>query len=163
VEDDDRVTPARVFRETGQWTPAVLFAVLMGVLVITAGILIPGWFIGGWFQSHSIARNYGNTVNSQSYQSALVAEMEQHVTNITGPGGLAAQRQSVPAGSPEQANMRASELNEITSLCSESATFQPQLGAPGAAQMQAVVQANCLAGTPVADPPLANPVPVGGQ
>jgi len=160
---DPGITPGRVMRETGRWTPPAVLVLFTAVAIITAAVLLPGYYIGGWFQQHNIARNYSNTVASMSYQVALLAQMEQHVTNITGPDGLAGQRQSVPAASGEQASLRAAELNEITSLCTESASFDPQVNAPGTAQMQAVVQANCLAGTPVADPPLANPVPAGGQ
>ena len=160
---DPDITPSRAIRETGRWTPALLMICLAAVLVVTAGILVPGYYIGGWFQSHNIARSYNNVVHSQSYQTSLLAEMQQHLTNITGPGGLQAQRQSLPASSPEQATIRASELNEVSQLCSESANFIPQDGPPGAAGMEQTVQANCQAGTPVATPPLADPVPAGGQ
>jgi len=161
--NDPDFTPGRAMRETGRWTPAVALALFAAVVVVTAAVLLPGYFIGGWFQRHAIARNYGNTVTSMSYQAALLAQMQQHIASITGPGGLQAQRRAVPAGSPEQVNLRASELNEITSLCAESANFMPQSGAPGAAQMQAIVGGNCLAGAPVATPPLADPIPPGGQ
>lgn len=156
---DPEITPSKAMRETGRWTPALIMICLAAVLVVTAGILVPGYYIGGWFGKHNIARTYNNTVTSQSYQDALLAQMQQHLTNITGPGGLQAQRQSVPASSPEQANLRASELNEIGSLCSESTRFAPQMEGPAGAQLQTTIAANCAAGTPVAAPPLADPVP----
>lgn len=157
--DPEDFTPARAYREGFRWAPV---ATVLGVLavVVTAVIFLVGWQVAGWFQAHSIQRTYSNTVNSQSYQASLLAEMEQHVTNVTGPGGLAASRASVPADSPEQAVIRAQELSEVTSLCSESATFEPGV-APGSQQFNAIVTANCLAGTPVSAPPLADPVPAG--
>jgi hypothetical protein len=163
VRDDDLdITPARAINEGFRWAPVAL---IIGVLTVVIGgiIILVGWQEAGWFQSHQIARNYNLTVNSQAYQDGLLGEMQQHLTNITGPGGLQMTRQSVPAGSAEQVSLRASELNEIASLCSESARFVPQMEGPAGQQMQAVITANCLAGAPVATPPLANPVPAGGQ
>lgn len=159
--DRDPVTPARVYREGFRWAPVatVMGALAIGVITVLSLFV---WHIDGVFQQKTIQRNYANTVSSQSYQTSLLSEMEQHITNITGPGGLESARASVPAGSPEQANLRASELNEIATLCTESASFQPGV-APGSQQMETIVTANCEAGSPVADPPLANPVPAGGQ
>jgi hypothetical protein len=159
--DYEKPTPAGVIRGTWNWFGAALTVGFAGILLVTILSLFV-WHIGGVFQQKSIQRSYSNTVDSQAYQQSLLAEMEQHVTNITGPGGLAATRTSIPANSPEQATVRASELNEITLFCSESANFQPGV-APGSQQMQAIVAANCTAGSPVADPPLADPVLAGGQ
>lgn len=151
--DDSEVTPARALRETFSWAVPVTVIGITVVLVV-ATVFLVGWQVAGWFQKHTIQRNYGNTVQSQQYQQTLVAEMQQHIANITGPGGLAASRASVPAGSPEQRVLRAQELNEVSALCGESANFIPGI-APGSMQMAAVVTANCLAGTPVSSPPLA--------
>lgn len=155
----DEITPARVIRENYRWAPAVL-TVSLTALGIGLVVVLVGWLAAGWFQSHNIQRNYSNTVSSQPYQQSLLAQMQVHVTNISGPGGLAATRTSVPANSPEQQVLRAQELNEISSLCSESVNFVPGI-APGSQQFESIVTANCLAGTPVSVPPLADPVPAG--
>jgi hypothetical protein len=158
VHDDD-VTPAQVIRETWRWFPAALTAGIALIALFTILSLFV-WHVGGVFQAKSIQRNYANTVGSQSYQASLLAEMEQHAANITGPGGVAAVRAGVPAGSPEQVILRAQELRELSLLCSESVTFQPGT-APGSQQFESIVTANCLAGAPVSAPPLADPIPSG--
>lgn len=157
--DRDHVTPARAYREGFRWAPVVLVLGVLAIAVITVLCLF-AWHVDGAFQKASIQRQYTNTVDSQAYQQSLLAEMEQHVTNITGPGGLAASRASIPAASPEQAVIAAQELQEITALCSQAVNFEPG-AAPGSQQFEAIVTANCLAGTPVASPPLAMN-PIGG-
>jgi hypothetical protein len=157
----DDWTPGRVNREAGRWAPSAMFVGWMAVIVVAAGILLPGYFVAGWFQTHNASRSFSITVHSMQYQTTLTGEMQQHVTNIIGPGGLASQRTSLPASSPEQQVIRSGELNEINQLCTESVNFIPQDGPPGAAQIQTIISQNCLAGTPVANPPLANPVTGG--
>lgn len=159
--DYDKPTPAGVIGGTWRWFPAALTVGIAVVALFTVLSLFV-WHIGGIFQQKSIQRQYSNTVSSMAYQESLLSEMEQHVTNISGPDGLAATRASLPANSPEQANVRAMELNEITTLCSQAVNFIHGV-APGSRQMETIVAANCLAGSPVAEPPLANPVPAGGQ
>lgn len=154
-DDDYPVTPTEVYRQTGMWFGPVLF-VGLAVLVIGATIVLCGWLIGGWFQSHDIQRSYSNTVNSQGYQQSLMSQMQQHLSNISGPDGLAATRASLPATSPEQQVVRSQELDELRAFCSESARFNPA-AVPGGADVESVVTSNCSAGVPVASPPLAPP------
>lgn len=151
--DDDDITPAGAMVAGFRWLPVVLVFGVVAVLLVT-GLSLFVFHVGGVFQKAGIQRTYTNTVNSQAYQQSLLAEMSQHVTNISGPGGLAATRASLPASSPEQQVLRAQELNELTQLCAESVNFNPAI-APGAQQMETVVTANCLAGSPVASPQLA--------
>lgn len=143
---------------------AVKEGIRWGVIsvVVVAIIFLVGWQVGGWFQKHDIQRNYSNTVNSQSYQQGLLSQMQAHLDNISGPDGLAATRASLPAASGEQQVIRAQELNEVKGFCSESAQFDPS-AVPGGQQMEAVITANCLAGVPVAEPPLADPIPQGAS
>lgn len=175
MKDNDDITPAQAIRKTWGWVPFGLnatAAVLIISLAAAGGIigiiylLIPATTaVQVSSAKHQVAVNnaqFSATVASMSYQQPLVAQMQQHLTNITGPAGLASTRQSLPADSPEQVNIRASELNEVTSLCSESVNLDPGV-APGSIQMEQVVTANCYAGTPVSAPPLADPVPAGGQ
>lgn len=152
---DKRIRPVDVYRETGQWIgPAIVAGVsLVGVASV---VILVGWLAFGWFQSHDIQRNYSNTVNSQGYQQALMDQMQRHLSNISGPDGLAATRASLPATSPEQSVIRAQELDELRAFCSESLRFNAA-AVPGGPDVQAVVQANCSAGTVIASPPLAPP------
>lgn len=157
MADDIDITPASAYRETVRWAPVVTF---MGVIVVLVAsvIILVGWQVGGWFQQHQIQRQFNNTVNSQQYQTSLLNEMQQHLTNV---GDVANTRLGVPANSAEQATLRASQLNELSSFCSESVNFIPA-DVPGGAGVESTVQANCTsAGTLVTDPPLANPVPQG--
>lgn len=62
--NDDRIRPADVYRETGQWIGPAL-VVGLSLLGVGAVIVLCGWLIGGWFQSHDVQRNYSNTVNSR--------------------------------------------------------------------------------------------------
>jgi len=152
------VSPREVRREVRRWSGTAVFVLVTFVLVITAGILVPGYFIGGWFQTHQIRRQFNNTVNSQQYQTSLLNEMQQHLTNV---GDVANTRLGVPANSAEQATLRASQLNELQQFCSESTTFIAG-DFPNGASVESTIQANCTsAGTLAADPPLANPVPQG--
>jgi hypothetical protein len=151
------VTPARAVREGFRWAwAAVILSLLLVAVFLPVSLFV--WHIGGVFQQKSIQRNFSNTVHSQAYQASLLAQMQQNLENITGPGGLAATRAGLPASSPEQQVLRAQELNELQQLCAESARFDPQ-SVPGGQQVQAVVSANCAAGVPLAAPPLAGPVP----
>ena len=150
------IAPARVIRETWRWSGAAITVCVAVVLVVTAAVLIPGYFIGGWFQGHTIQRNFSQTVQSQQYQQSLVSEMDTHLSNIA---GLATTRADVPAGSPEQQSLRAQQLGEIRELCTESVNFRPQDGTAGAQQLSGIVAVNCAGGAPVPVPPLASPVP----
>lgn len=151
-------SPREVRREVRRWTPTAVFTLLAVVFVVTAGILLPGYYIGGWFQQHQIQRQFNNTVNSQSYQTALLNEMQQHLTNV---GDVANTRAGVPANSAEQVSLRASQLNELQQFCSESTTFIAG-DFPNGTSVESTIQANCTsAGTLAVNPPLANPVPQG--
>lgn len=155
MPDDNRIRPADVYRETGQWIgPALMIG--LSLLGVGAVIVLCGWLIGGWFQSRDIQRNYSNTVSSQGYQASLLSQMQQHLANISGPDGLAVTRAGLPASSPEQQVIRAQELNELGALCAESTRFNAR-AVPGGQDMQAVITANCTAGTVIASPPLAPP------
>lgn len=154
---NDDITPGQAFRGTFRWAPVLI---VMGIVAVlgTAAVFLVGWQLAGWFQQHGIQRQFTNTVNSQPYQTSLLAEMQQHLTNV---GNTANDRLAVPADSPEQAVMRSSQLNELEQFCSESTTFIPG-DVPGGAGMEATISANCNAdGSVAAVPQLANPVPQG--
>lgn len=172
---DDDPTPTEATRRTWGWVPFGLNAVAASAIIIGAACFAIAGIVYALIPASTAIQvkqaqqqgtvnsaQYSATVRAMSYQVPLLAEMEQHVTNITGPGGLASTRSSLPASSPEQLTVRAQELNEITSLCSEGINLDPGV-APGSVQMEAVYNANCIAGTPIAAPQLANPVPAGGQ
>jgi hypothetical protein len=82
--------------------------------------------------------------------------METDLANIS---GTAVDRSAVPANSPEQITMRASQLNQLQAFCASA--LQLTTTNPADAALQAKAAANCDAGVPIADPPLANPVPAG--
>lgn len=155
MNDNRDFTPARAIRETWRWWPAALTAGIAVIALFTVLSLLV-WHIGGVFQQKTIQRNYTNTVNSQQYQVSLETQMLTHVGNITGPGGLADARRATPAASPEQQVLRAQELNELTQFCAEGINFLPQ-DVPAGQQLEGIYQANCLAGTVTANPPLAAP------
>jgi len=157
---DDDITPTGVSRGVWHWFPAGV-NVAIAVLLLGGLITFVGWQANWWFADQNVNRQYSQTVHSQSFQTSVAAEMQQHLSNITGPGGVAATRASVPANSPEQATLRSQELSELREFCSESAQLTPQ--DPASDQLEQVANANCLAGAPVASPPLASPVPAGGQ
>lgn len=150
---NDDITPAEVIRETWRWWPAALTVGLALIALFTVLSLFI-WHIGGVFQAKTIQRNYSNTVSSQPYQQTLVGEMQQHLANISGPGGIAATRASIPAKSPEQENLRAQELAELSAFCSEGTNLQPG-SAPGSQDLETVYRSNCIAGTVLAAAPLA--------
>jgi hypothetical protein len=153
MNDYNDPTPAEVIRETWRWFPAALCAGI-AVIILFAVLGVFVWHIGGVFQAKTIQRNYSNTVNSQGYQSNLLSEMQRNLANITGPGGLSSTRASLPASSPEQEVVRSQELAQIGKFCSEGA--QLNFGAiPGGPDMQVIYNANCQAGTVIANPPLA--------
>jgi len=155
--DRDDFTPARAYRENFRWAPVAIVVGVTAVCVVTVVILV-GWHFAGWFQQHGIQRQFNNTVNSQSYQTSLLAEMQQHLSNVS---DVANTRGTVPRNSPEQVTLRASQLNELKQFCAESATLIPA-DVPGGADVESTVQANCTpAGVIVANPPLAGPVPQG--
>jgi hypothetical protein len=151
--DYDNPTPAGVIRETWRWFPAAL-TVGFAVVALFTCLSLFVWHVGGVFQAKAIQRNYSNTVNSQGYQQNLLSEMQQNLANISGPGGLASTRQSLPAGSPEQEVVRAQELAQLARFCSEGAQLN-FTAVPGGADMQTTYGQNCVAGTVVASPPLA--------
>lgn len=112
--------------------------------------------------------NYQITQNSKAYQDAQISQMNQNLSNIEGPQGLAITRASLASDDPQQAALKASELNQVNDFCSEAQKVVPENtqftaqngSSPSLAQ---IAGANCLAGSAVADPPLArNPVPDGG-
>lgn len=155
--------PKAARQATYRWAPTVAMWV-GGFIAVVAVINLFGWWLGGWYQTHTTQRNFSNTVNSQQYQTSLVSEMEQHLNNISGVGGLAATRSSLPASSGEQATIRAQELSELREFCAESFTYKPGLSdSPDAQQLAADIAQNCSAGAAVADPPLAGPVPIGSN
>jgi hypothetical protein len=151
--DYDDPTPAGVIRETWRWFPAAL-TVGVALIVLFTCLSLFAWHIGGVFQQKTIQRNYSNTVNSQGYQQNLLAEMQQNLGNISGPGGLASTRQSLPASSPEQEVVRSQELAQLAKFCSEGAQLN-FTAVPGGADIQTIYGQNCEAGTVIASPPLA--------
>ncbi len=154
MRDDDEITPAGVIVTGFRWLPVIIIAGVLLTLGITALCLFV-WHVDGAFQKAGIQRTYTNTVQSQAYQDSLLAQMQQHLANISGPGGLAATRASLPHGSAEQQVVQSQELNELDQFCTESLRFVPQTEGPAGQQLQTVITANCTAGVPVASPPLA--------
>jgi len=173
--DNDPMTPTRATRKTWGWVPFGLNAIAASAVLTIVGIFTVAGIVfavmpattavqekGAQNSAKVNSARFSATVASMAYQEPLVAEMQQHLTNITGPGGLASTRSSLPPGSPEQATVRAQELNEVGSFCSESANLDPGV-APGSQQLEVIVGQNCIAGTPLAEPQLADPVPAGRQ
>jgi hypothetical protein len=137
-----------------RWTWGILTAVIALVIVV-----IVCWQAGWWFTAHNVQRGYSVTVQSQQFQTSLDAEMAQNIANIS---PLATERQGIATSSPEQVTIRASELNQLTLFCREG--LQLVNNNPGYASLEQTYTANCAAGAPTIDPPLANPVPpTGGQ
>lgn len=105
------------------------------------------------------------TYGSLGYQDAQIQVMEQRISNITGPSGLALTRAGLSKNDPEQQVLQASEMSEIGYFCEAGvkvAPSNPQFtsGNPSLARLYA---ANCTAGTAQASPPLAqNPIPDEG-
>jgi len=127
----------------------------IAALVLAGIVVFIGWQAGWWLTAHNVQRGYSVTVSSQAYQTSLDAEMSQNVSNI---GDLAVTRAGIPASSPQQAVIRAQQLNQLILFCKES--LQLVNNNPGYASLEATAQANCAAGAPLPqDPPLAAPVP----
>lgn len=138
--DDDNVTPARAIREGFRWTPVVLILGALAIAVVTALALFV-WHVAGVFQAKNIQRNYSNTVNSQQYQQSLVAQMQQHLSNIA---GLTTTEEGAPRG--ERPVIRAQKANELQQFCAESINYIIIQGDPLGSQMDGVIDANCTAG-----------------
>lgn len=160
-KNNDEITPARAIRGGWSWLPAGINGIVIaGIAVLVAAAVITGIVYllipaGNAIQKKNIQNNYSDTVNSQGYQVNLLAEMQQNLSNITGPGGLSTTRQSLPAGSAEDQVVRAQELAQVVKLCAEGAQVNWNAGTPGADSMLPVYHDNCEAGTAIADPPLA--------
>lgn len=116
-------------------------------------------------QSAIINQQNKNVYGSIGYQDGQIQIMEQRLSNIEGPAGLAVTRAGLPAGSGEQQVLQASEDSEISYFCEAGAKVAPDnpqftSGHPSLAQLYA---ANCIAGAIRANPPLdRNPIPGGG-
>lgn len=137
---DDEITPARVISEGSRWLPVVLWA----IAIVTAFVLVicaVGFFVGGWFRSAAISRNYGQDVNAKGYQVALRDQMVRHWGNVT---DLAVTAGTVPADSPEQVNIRAQQLAEIGDICAEATQLNGAV--PLSPDVAKVVTQNCTAG-----------------
>lgn len=144
------ISPTQVVVAFWRWFwVAVCTAALLGA--ITIGLWQAHW----WFFAQNVQKGYNVTTHSQQYQQSLLFQMQGHLTNIS---ATALDRTTIPQNSPEQLTLRAQQLREITELCSESANFFPQ-PTPAGQQMADAIAQNCMAGAPVPNPPLANPVP----
>jgi hypothetical protein len=117
-------------------------------------------------QAKIIDQENKNVYGSLAYQTSAFQAAAQNLSNITGPAGLAATRASLPANSGEQAVLQDSEDQQVRDFCSWLSKVNPDypsMTAPPSPTMAQVYAANCTAGGPVANPPLAmNPVPDGG-
>jgi hypothetical protein len=149
----DTPTPGQVAAGIGKWlwVGAIIFALIVA-------FIFAAWQVGWIFAKANVGRSYSTTVQSQQYQTSLDNEMAQNISNI---GSLAVTRSGIPASSSQQAVIRAQELNQVKLFCTES--LQLVDNNPGYASLAATAQRNCTAGAPAADPPLAEPVPAGGQ
>jgi hypothetical protein len=144
------ITPGRVWVGFWRWFwTAVCAVALLGA--ITIGLWQAHW----WFFAQNVNRQYSVTVRSQAYQTSLVAEMQQHLSNIMSPSGLALTRARLPVNSPEQEVLRSQELSEVREFCSEGSNLIPQAGIPGSQDLYSIYNKNCIAGVPVSSPPLA--------
>jgi cytoskeletal protein RodZ len=173
--------PHQAAREGFPWIPWVIAI----VVVLGTGIWLLTWLLSPAVNGvDSIAQRnevnhlkrqqavnnqqYQNTTQSQQYQDNLVNGpdgINASLAAITGPGGIAATRLTLAKSDPEQANLRAQEMQEITSLCEQAQKLNPSNSAlaQGDPTLKAILAANCQAGGPVQNPPLAlNPVPDGG-
>jgi hypothetical protein len=159
---DDEWTPARATARTWGWVPFGLNAVAASLIIagaLAAGIslivyaLIPA---GTAIQKETNQQHYSATVSGMPYQESLLSQMEQHLNNISGAGGLASTRGSLPADSPEQENILAQELSELRSFCGEGVNLIPGV-APGSSGVYATYKQNCANGAVSQDPPLAPP------
>lgn len=157
-------TPYEAQREGFRWLPTVIIGLVV-LCLIWAGLSIAGNNFEWWIQKQAIQHTYNNTVNSQGYQDAQIAIMEQRLTNILGPTGLATDRAGIPASSGEQQVLQASEFSEVDYFCAAGAKIvsQNQQFTSGSPSLKQIYAANCTAGTADASPPLTrNPVPDGG-
>lgn len=132
------------------WIAGTSLTVMIGIVILI------GWQIAGWFGQANANRGYNQMVHGQGYQVAQANLMQQHLKNI---GDLAVTRAGTPANSPEQQVMRAQQLNELQAFCSES--LQLTAVNPATTALDAKAAANCDAGVPITNPPLADPVPAG--
>lgn len=141
------ITPSSAIRNFWIWFPVgaiVLLVIATLVYLVSQG----SW----WWQNQDIQHQYKNTVNSQGYQTTLVTGpggMESRFSDIT---DLTAQRSSEPLNSPLQGEQHAQQLAALRIFCTDASQLQP--GFPLASQLQPVIKANCVAGVPVANPPI---------
>ncbi len=148
------ITPTQVAVWFWRW-----FWIGVCAIALLAAVTLGLWRAHWWFFAQGQQMRYNGIVHSQQYHDSHVALMQQHISNIS---GLATDRATVAATSYEQVVLRAQQMNEIQSLCQESTAFFPN-GTPADAQLEVVIQANCIAGAPTPQPPLADPVPPGEQ
>lgn len=164
-------TPSDAQREGFRWLPVAILACLA-----FAGLIVALQQFGFILDTNNVhhqgkvgviqaSQNYQITQNSKAYQDGQIATVNARIQDILGAGGLAATRASLPAGSGEQASIRAQELNVIDHMCAAAQSILPDntdytAGSPSDAQ---IIGANCVGGQATANPPLArNPVPAGG-
>ncbi len=171
--------PHQAAREGFPWLPWVVIAIVVivgGFTALYVLVLAPaGNVIDAANQRNQLhhEQRQGKIINQQDkniygslgYQDAQIAAMEHNMGNITGPEGLAITRAGLPANDPEQQTLAAAEDDQVRSLCAEGAKVSPSNPqfTSGSPSLKAVYAANCTAGTPVANPPLArNPIRDGG-
>jgi len=145
-------TPESAVRNGWRW----YWVVGPSLLVAVGIVILIGYLAAGWFGQANANRGYAQTVHGSGYQTATTHDMETDLANIS---GTAVDRSAVPANSPEQITMRASQLNQLQAFCASA--LQLTTTNPADAALPAKAAANCDAGVPIADPPLANPVPAG--
>lgn len=152
--DDDEITPTRVISESSRWLPVVIWG--LAVTVIIGGILtFVLWRMGVWFQNQAPNLQYSRTVNSQGYQANLLKRMADTYGDVS---DTAVTRLATPANSPEQAALRASQLNSLRQFCLAASQLSP-VSQKLPAAMTAQVAANCAGATVLPDPAAARPIP----
>jgi hypothetical protein len=171
--------PWEAQRQGWPWVPVivmVLIVVVLGFFGLAYFTQSLGFTLGNREVAHQLhvgkvlaSGNYQITQQSKAYQDSQIADMNQNLSNIEGPGGLAITRAGLAASDGEQATLKADELYQVRQFCAEAQNIVPGNTAlsgadvPGVPTLKQLIAANCLAGNPVANPPLAmNPVPGGG-
>ena len=131
--------PGDVYRETGKWTPPVVFLIAV-VFVIGVAVTFAGWRVHWWFAAQDATRQYQVTQNGTSNQDTLRAQVTSQL------GTVATITTQIAAAKGDQSEISALEDQRAavaTIACQDAAQIS---GVPLPAQQAQWVSINCSDG-----------------
>lgn len=138
MNDNDDITPVRVYRETGRWFGPALIA---GGALLALGLILGfiGWQAGWWFTAQNATRNAQLIQNGYSNQSTLRAQVSQKMADVT---SITVQLGAAPAGQVPALKAQRAGIADI--VCQDAAQIT---GTPLPADQASWVSVNCSAGS----------------